>query len=453
MNRKKKIHDIMKISIPLMIQGLVFQLQSLTDKAFLGNLDTRFVSAVGAAQMPYFAMSESMVAICLGVAIITANLVGAGKKDGISRYVKSASFFGTILGLGLFFFWMSGAHSVLAAFKVDEAVIGYGVQYIQICAGFFLVLGIDAALQAALTGQGETKIIMYAGMLKVGLNIVLSWILIFGHFGFPALNVAGAAIGTLLSNLFSFFCLLIYCCHKKKEEFKLFVWDKEYLDFRTYGQMIKLGIPAGMEVFLWHGSNLILVRFINSFSYLDMAVYTLVFGMQCFVIVFFGSNSKAAMTLIGQCIGAGEGKRADRYFNITLVLNLLMISIFTLCFFLFPERLLHIFSGDEEVLKTGVFYLKLAGVIVFPQSMNILCGNAIRAHGDTKWMLYSQILGSIEVVGLSVVFIEWAGMGIISIYITLFLDEAIRGSINYFYYKKKYGKAEGVIQGKTFKSV
>lgn len=438
MREKNKIMQLLGISLPLIVQGLVFQLQSLTDKAFLGNMDTRYVSAVGAAQMPYFALSESMVAVCLGIVIITANLVGAGKKEELPRYIKSASFYGTLLGLGIFLLWMTNAHGILTFFKVDQTIMEYSVQYIQICSGFYLLLGMDAALQAVLTGQGETRVIMYTGILKVGLNIVLSWILIFGYLGFPALHVAGAAIGTLLSNVAAFLFLLLYCICKKKQEFRLHILNREYVDWKAYRRVIALGVPAGLETFLWQGSNLILVRFINSFSYLDMAVYTLVFGMQCFVIVFYGSNCKAAMTLIGQCIGGGQREKAGSYFNAAFLLNTGMILVFAAAFFLFPKVLLDIFSNDQMVIETGGFYLKLVGIILFPQSMNLLCGNAIRANGDTRWMLYSQILGSAEVIGMSYAFIKLAGMGITAIYLTLFLDEAIRGSINYVYYRKKY---------------
>jgi Na+-driven multidrug efflux pump len=107
----------------------------------------------------------------------------------------------------------------------------------------------------------------------------------------------------------------------------------------------------------------------------------------------------------------------------------------------FPIRLLDIFSNDPEIIKLGVPYLIWIGIIMFPQSMNIICGNAIRAHGDTKWMLFSQILGSTLVVSISWILIEKVHMNMLAVYITLFADEAIRGGINFIYYRKKYGRA------------
>ena len=75
---------------------------------------------------------------------------------------------------------------------------------------------------------------------------------------------------------------------------------------------------------------------------------------------------------------------------------------------------------------------------MFPKSLNVIVGNGIRSHGDTKWMLYSQIVGSILVVGCSFALVNIFQLGITAIYITLFLDESIRASINGIYYKMKY---------------
>lgn len=80
----------------------------------------------------------------------------------------------------------------------------------------------------------------------------------------------------------------------------------------------------------------------------------------------------------------------------------------------------------------------LVGVIRFPQSVNVICGNAIRVHGNTKWMLFSQILGSILVVSVSWILVAKLHMNMVAIYITLFLDETFRGTINFIYYRKKY---------------
>ena len=439
LNAGSRLRQIFHIAFPLIIQGLVFQLQSLTDKAFLGNLDTRYVSAAGAAQMPYVATVDSMMAVGMGLIIVVSKLYGAGTQEKIAKYVKSTAFYNTLLGLLLLSIWQAGAQTILEFFQIDQEIIGFSIEYVKICSVYLAFIGLDCALLGMLQGMGLTRPIMYAGIIKVGLNILISWVLILGKLGFPALHVTGAAIGTLAANLFSFLFIVTYCMIFKRKQFYLHLMKWEWFCLAPYRKVICLGIPVGLEYLLWNASNLILIRFINGFSYLDMAIYSLTFGFQCIVYVIFEGTSKATLTLIGQNIGAGHKEQADKFFNVTILLNFAIVAMAAVCFFFFPKPLLNIFSNDIQVIERGIPFLGMIGLIMFPQSMNVICGNAIRAHGDTKWMLFSQILGSVLVLSTSWFMVDQMQMGMMAIYITLFLDEAIRGSVNLIYYKKKYG--------------
>lgn len=437
---RKRVQEVFRLAFPLIIQGLVFQLQSLTDKAFLGNLDTKYVSAVGASQMPYLATVDSIVALSTGLIIIVSRLYGAGEKDRIASYVKSAAFYNMLFASFIFVVWFLGAGSILRFFQVDSEIIGYSISYVKICAVFLLVVGIDSSLQAMLQGMGETKPIMYAGILKVGLNIVISWILIFGKLGFPALYVIGAAIGTLVANIVSFVFIFVYCIVYRRRVYRVLEGGIQGVSLSRYREVMSLGIPVGLEYLLWNVSNLLLIRFINGFSYMDMAIYTLTFGFQCIIYVVFEGTSKATLSLMGQALGAGKRRKADKFFCTTIVINFLIVGTAAIIFAVFPKELLRIFSNDRELIRSGAVFLTMIGVIMIPQSINIICGNAIRANGDTRWMLYSQILGSILVVSLSVFLVEKLRMNMMAIYITLFVDEFVRGGINFLYYQKKYNR-------------
>lgn len=435
---QEKMKRILKIALPLMIQGLVFQMQSLTDKAFLGNIDTHYVSAIGAAQLPLTATMDSLVAISTGLIILVSRLYGADDKKGITKYVKSAIFYNSLISIALFFIWQTQITSILTFFQVSSEIMQYSEQYIRICSSFLLFLGLDSSLQAMLQGIGETRIIMYAGILKVGLNIFISWILIFGHFGFPALYVTGAAIGTLAANLCLMMFLFTYCFIVRRKEFGLYKNARLWFDRHSYGTIFSLGVPTGIEYLLWNGSNLILIRFINGFSYQDMAIYTITFGFQCIIYALFEGSSKAAMTLIGHSLGATDQKSASAFFRNSMILNFAIVLLACIVFCLCPSQLLGIFTKDTQIVTRGIPYLCFMGIIMLPQSMNIICGNGIRAYNDTKWMLYSQIIGSILVVGFSWYFVSIRHMGMMSIYFTIFLDETIRAGVNYVYYMKRY---------------
>ena len=434
---KNIIKETSLLAFPIIIQGLVYELQSLTDKAFLGHLKTEYVSAIGAAQLPLNATMDGLVALSVAITIIVSHLYGAKKQEEAINYVKSAMLYSDLLSVSVCFLWEFFTYPILHFFKVAPQIISHSVDYVKICALFFLVIGIDSSLNAMLQGLGKTKIIMYSGIIKVFFNIFLSWVLIFGKFGFKEYHVAGAAIGTLISNCFAFGFVLSYCFIKRKE-LGFGKFRPEDFSITYYSKVIKVGAPAGIEYLLWNFSNLILVRFINEFSYISMSIYTVTFGIQCIVYAVFANYSKAALTLIGHSLGARNYKKANDVFYNCLIINILIILCANVVFFLFTEDILSVFLKESYVVAQGDKYLKLIGLTMLPQSLNVVCGHAIKGNGNTKWMLLSQILGSIFVISLSFILIRGFHMDMVAIYLVIILDETIRGITNYIYYKRKY---------------
>lgn len=433
-----KLKKIWLIALPIVIQGIVFQIQSLTDKYFLGNLDAIYLSALGAAQFPFSASLDAFVAMSVGLIIYVSQFKGAGSEDSISKYTKSSILYASCISLLIFALWFLFTEPILILLHVDAAILPESAHYIRICSFYLLVLGIDTSLQAMLQGIGKTKPIMITSLMKVFLNVVLSYILIFGKLGFEPMNIEGAAIGTLLSNLIASLFLMIYCFILKHQEYALHTNLHDYFDWKPYIDTVKIGVPTAMEYFLWNASNLVLLAFLNSLSYEATAVYTLTFGIEVVIYAVFNGTGKASMTLIGQDIGAADYESAHDYVKICIIVNSLLITICVLLFVVFSKPLLGIFTTSTKLINLASPYLIFTGIILFPKSINVIVGNAIRSHGNTKWMLYSQIIGSIFVISCSFILVKVLHLGILAIYITLFLDETIRSSINGIYYRKKY---------------
>lgn len=450
---KGVLMKLIAVAFPMVIQGIVFELQSLTDKAFLGRVDDVYIAVAGAVQFPVGTTFSFLVALCTGTTIIVSQLFGAGKQEGMLSTVKSSIFFNTIISFLVFCLWFFGGGAVMRLMSVDEVLIPDCVVCLRIYAFFFLILGLDSSLQSMLQGMGKTKPILYAGLVKVFFNILISWLLIFGKFGLPALNVVGAAIGTLAADVISTGMLVIYCFFMKNKEFHLLSGSRLWFDFRAYKASLKLGMPTALEYLLWNASNLVLIKFLNSFNYVATAIYTLTFGIEVIVVAVFSGNSKACMALMGHSIGAEKKRDANRTFYACIAFNLVIVVLFTAVFALFPEQLLAIFSDEPEIIRSGVPFMVFTGVILIPKSMNVMVGSAIRAYSDTRWMLYSQIIGSIFVVTFSFLLVKVMGLGIAAIYITLFCDELIRAILNFIRFQVKYSNHAQLQEGQKKPSV
>lgn len=437
-NFMKRIRQIWVIALPMVIRGIVFQIQTLTDKAFLGNVDSKFISALGAAQFPLNTTVATVEALATGVIIISSRLYGAKEIKKIHPYVVSHAVYGTIFNGLLFAMWFFFTPQILSIFNVDSILFPYCVPYVKICAITLLIMAIEIPISSMLQGIGDTKPIMICGIVKVVCNIVISYPLIYGKFGLPRLEIVGAAVGTVVANLIAALGLIIYFVKIKKDEI---MWDKGCLKkfgYSYYKEILKISVPTALEFFLWHASNLVLMAFLNGISYQATAIYTLTFGIEVIAYMVFNGTGKASMSLIGMDIGAKNYKSADGYIVVCAIVNTVLIGVCVALFAIFSRPILRIFTKESSLIEMSAPYLVVAGVIMFPKSMNVLIGNGIRAYKDAKWMLFTQIIGSICTVTLSYVLLTYFNLGVTAIYATLFCDESLRAIINFIHYRRHY---------------
>jgi putative MATE family efflux protein len=330
------------MALPIIIQGLVFQLQTVVDKAFLGKIDTNYLSAVGVAQLPFFTSVDALTAICTGLTIIVAMKFGAGKQKEIHESVNAAIAFNLMLSLSLFIIWMAFPDIILSWMNVNDTLVPYCNDYIRTLSYFLILFGVDISLQATLQGMGKTKPIMYVGLVKVLLNILLAWIFIFGKFGFPAMYVYGAALATTIANITGTLILIVYFAmsrelspNLKLREIFLFRWD-------LYNKIIRLGLPTGTEYLLWNVSNLILVSLLNKQGVKVVAVFTVTYAIEIFVYMIFNGISKATLTLVGNSIGAGKKSDAKSIMTSSIRYTMLFVLLFCIIFAVFPKPILSI---------------------------------------------------------------------------------------------------------------
>ena len=433
---KKLSKAILTIALPMVIQGFVFQIQSLTDKIFLGNLETEYLSAVGAAQFPFNTTLDTLFALCIGITIVVSQLYGSEMKKDIVKVTRSAIFYNSILSLLLFVLWFFFSKAVFHIMSVDAVLLDNSMKYVKICSIYFLVAGIDASLQGMLQGMGKTKSIMYAGIVKVVVNVVLDWILIFGKFGLKPLNIEGAAIATLCANLIS--AMLIVICGLKQINIVEGKSIKNIFStkFSLYKNTIKIGIPAGMELFLWNGSNLVLVKFLNSISYVATTIYTLTFSIEVLIYTIFSSIGKAGLTVGGIYLGEDNRNMAKKVVKVCLMYSSIIVAIGIAIFLSVPNEIIGLFTDQKEIIESTAPYLCFTAFIMIPKSINVVVGNGIRTYGDTKWMLYTQIVGSIFVILFSYILVKQMQVGVVGIYITIIADEITRATLNCLHYFK-----------------
>ena len=427
----RKIKQILALALPLILQQLCLQMQIWIDRAMLGHINTGFFAAIGNTSVPYYMVTSIITAICGGTAILTAQKIGANQVRDIERIAESSFFGSTLLSVATYLFFLFCSDDLFRLMGVQSPILEYCISYIRVLSLSLLILGPSSSALAVLQGFGLTKIIMFVGVTGNLLNILLVWLLIFGHLGLPALGIEGAAWATVISNFISAGIAIAYVFGSSHMPVRLHLSLRSIGQLSGYGQVLRLGIPSGLEYFLWNVGNFVLVSYLNRLDPMHTGIYTLVFSIETVPLLIYMGLSNAGLTLVGQQTGARSPRQARQTGLICLGFAFVICAVTAIVFYLFPKQLLSLFTDDSSTLAVSVPFLRFVSWILFPKAVNNVIGLCIRGTGDTGWMLFTQIFGTVFMIAGGYYFILAGGFGLTGIFITLLLDELLRGIANF----------------------
>lgn len=425
-------NKLVKIFVPLMLSQLISQIQMFIDRIFLGRMDILFMSAVGNATAPMWTTMSFVYSLSMGASILISQSVGEKDIEKAKNYAASLVKCHNIIPLLLFLFWIFCGPLVFKLMGVSENVMGLCITYTRIYAPVYLIIGLGASYSVVFQTSNYTKPLVAYGIIRSVLNIILDYLLIFGKFGFPRMEIAGAALGTTIAEYVGAL-YLVYVTIAKKNKFFTSPGLKRIISSKVapYLKSIKLGLPTACEDLLWNVGNLCIIRILNTINEMAAGIYSMVFTVEIIFVVVIGSLGSGTLTLTGEATGAKDLKLYRSVVK-TAVKWSFLVAAFALIFVsIFPRLTLSLFTTDKEVIEMSVIYIILVAANLFGKSGNIIIGNGIRGYGDTKWMFFTQALGTVGVVALACLCVFVFKLGMLGVFIAVLCDEAIRAVINF----------------------
>ena len=427
---KKYTGKILAIAIPIMLSNLISQLQMLIDRIFIGRLSLASMSAVGNASTPMWTTMSLVFSLTTGATILVSQAYGANDLDRADTLLAALFKYNNVMGFALFLFWLLCPQIAFHLMGVDESIIGMSIDYARYFSPIFILMGIGASVSCLLEVSQKTNIMIWYGVSRSLINVILDYAMIFGHFGFPAMGVKGAALATTIAELIGDLIVLIYVITAKDLVLKPSLSNILISKFRPYTETVKYGAPAACEDFAWNLGNLYLLAMLNKVSVEAAGIHSIVFSVELIAVVLVGSIGTATLTLSGFETGK---KNVRGVWDVVMCSALLSwgISAFNLAIFLiFPGKILGLFTKDSAVLGAAIIYLLIVGLDLFPKSGNIIFGSGIKGYGEPSWMLKTQLFGTVFVIAASSVMVMIFHMGIMELFILVVIDESLRFILN-----------------------
>lgn len=393
---------LISMSVPIMVSMLVQALYNIVDSMFVAQLNENALTAVSLA----FPVQNLMIAVATGTGVGINALVSKCLGEKNTEYANKAANNGVLLAifsalafalLALFF-----SHTFFAVQTKDAQIVQYGTDYIRVCGILSIGLFCQITFERLLQSTGKTLFTMVTQSLGAIINIILDPIMIFGLFGFPRLEVTGAALATVLGQMTAAVLALIFNMKFNKE---LTISLKKY---RLSGKAVKgiysVGIPsiimASIGSVMTFGMNKILLAFTSTAT----AVFGVYFKLQSFIFMpVFGLNN-GMVPIIAYNFGARKPERITKTIRLSVTYAVAIMLVGFAVFHIFTASLLSIFNASDSMLEIGIPALRIISWSFLIAGFSVVCSSVFQAMGNGILSLIVSVLRQLVVL-LPVAFI------------------------------------------------
>lgn len=398
----------------------------------VGMVSVSALAAVGMSMQFMMIINVLMTLYVVGGNALISRFIGQGRKNRASALLYSLGIFAAVLAVFVTFGGYFGSEYMYSLMGAEADVVHEGSLYFKIISLGIIVIFIDTLLYNALSAAGDTKNSLYIKLISTAINAFLNYVLIFGHYGFDAMGIEGAAIATVISYCFN---VAAYYMLLKKPHSKLNIIP--IIRVKDLIRAWHVGWSAALDRGISSMSFLVFVAIIAAYGTEVLAGYQV--GLRIEGIAFmpgFGF-AIAATALVGQSLGAKDKQRAYNMGIISGRIAYMFMGSVGLFLILFPEFLVGFFTKDEATIAAASYYLILVGLAQIPLAIMFVYSGALRGAGATKTTLKINVF-SLWFFRVIPSYIAYKmGYGIVVIYVIMNIETLIKGVIYMYIYKKK----------------
>jgi len=409
------LREMLIIALPMVVSHGCETVMIFTDRLFLSQLGSVPMNAALVGGLTSYMLMTFFVGLVGYATALVAQYLGALRRTDCALVVTQA-FFICLTAYPLILATVPLIHWLFALMESAPVQLRAQLQYFDLLIYGTLFGLLRTVLNSFFSGIGRTRVVMLAALVAMTINVGANYALIFGHLGFPALGLRGAACGTILASLCGLLVLAaVYFSRENRQCYQ--IRKSLHFDARVMGKLLRYGSPAGGEMFLnllaftliiliFHGDGLITATAITLVLNWDLVSFVPLIGIQI-----------AVVSLVGRYMGAQQPELATKVTIAGLKMALFYSGLILLLFVSFPRQLIGIFEPEvfdpifTQARPLAVSMLRLAAFYVLADAMMVVFSGALRGAGDTfwtmclsvgmHWLLVLVLWGLLKVAGFS----------------------------------------------------
>lgn len=419
--------DVIRIAWPAFVEFILTQLASMVDMMMVGRLGPWAITAVSLTTQPKFLLMTMFMAMNVGTTALIARYKGEG------NYTKT----NTVLRQSLLLTFVLSAISSVIGYIYSEQLIRFmgapdeqtlngGTVYLKIQMIGFVALALTSTITAALRGIGDSQTAMIYNLTSNLVNVIFNYMMIYGHFGFPRMEVVGASIATVIGQCVAF-VMAMFAVMRGNHYLKLSFKD----DFRPQWDIMKsifnIGIPAMGEQLIMRAGFITYAKTVVSLGTVAFATHNVCLNIQSMSFMNGQAFGVSATSLTGQSLGRRRSDMAQAYTRYARQLGMITSLVLALIFVLFGKEIVALYTDDAVVIEEGAQILKLVAIIQPFQSSQLILAGALRGAGDTRATAMIMLITVLLVrPGLAMFTIHVLNWGLVGAWVALMADQLLR---------------------------
>lgn len=382
-NYTKEFSTNLKIAYPVMLGQLGHVLVALADNLMVGQL--------GAAELAAVSLGNSLIFIALSLGIgfsfaitpLIAEADGANDIDAGRDYFQHGVIMCTLNGILLFFLLLL-AKPILYALNQPPEVVALAIPYMEIVAFSLIPLMTFQAFKQFADGLSQTKYAMYATLVSNIVNIIFNYLLIYGFWIFPRLELEGAAIGTLISRFFMLWFLWLILKRKTKFAQYFTTFKRDHLNKNVFKRLFALGFPTALQMFFEVAIFTATIFLAGILGTNPQAANQIALNLSSMTFMIAVGLGVTATIRVGNQKGMHNYKELRRIALSTFLLIFIIQSIFALMFILTKDILPTFYLDNVEVIVLASQLLIVSAIFQLSDGIQVVVLGALRGLQDVK---------------------------------------------------------------------
>jgi multidrug resistance protein, MATE family len=384
---------VIQLAGPLVLAEIGWMMMGIVDVIMVGHMpnSAAAIGAVSIGGVVFYALGLFVAGLLLGMDPLVSQAFGAGKIEDCNHTLVNGLYLVTPLAPVLMVLF-TGIVPMLRLIGVHPQVMDLIAPFMNVLIWSTLPLLLFQAMRHYLQAMNHVKAIMFILVSANLVNLLFNWLLIYGHWGLPALGVRGSAGATVISRIYMLVCaVLLVMYYNRREALQL-----ESADWRPdrarIREIIRLGLPAASQISLEMATWAAAATLIGKLGPVPIASHQVAVSCVAFTYMMPLGIGGAASVRVGQALGRDDLRGAARAGWIAIGLGAAVMSLAGVVMITIPERVLRLFTAEQEVITAGASLLMVAAFFQLFDGIQAVATGALRGAGETRIPMITFLL-------------------------------------------------------------